>query len=63
MPSMLARSVAILACLQATLGLATPVTQTDRALEKRAGGYANSVYFTNWFAYSAYLPFSRFNSD
>ncbi|POR35019.1 Chitinase 1 [Tolypocladium paradoxum] len=50
MPSMLARSLEILACLQATLGLAAPVVQTENALESRAGGYANSVYFTNWFA-------------
>ncbi|KND94314.1 Chitinase 1 [Tolypocladium ophioglossoides CBS 100239] len=49
--SMLAKSVAILACIQATLGLATPVAQTHNALDKRAGGYVNSVYFTNWGIY------------
>lgn len=48
MPSLFARSVAVLAAFQATLGLATPISGSDGAIEKRASGYANSVYFTNW---------------
>ncbi|EQL00399.1 chitinase [Ophiocordyceps sinensis CO18] len=48
---MLARSVAILASVHATLSLATPVVRTESALERRSGGFANSVYFTNWGIY------------
>lgn len=51
MPSLLARSVAVLASLQASLGLATAISVSDKNMEKRVGGYANSVYFTNWGIY------------
>lgn len=51
MPSLFARSVAVLAALQATLGLATPISPAENAVEKRAAGFANAVYFTNWYAH------------
>jgi chitinase len=51
MLSLLKKSVAIAAALQATFGLASPISAETAAtaLEKRAGGYANAVYFTNWY--------------
>lgn len=33
--------------LQASLGLGSPIT----AVEKRASGFQNVVYFTNWLVY------------
>ncbi|OAQ73379.1 endochitinase [Pochonia chlamydosporia 170] len=51
MPSFFARSLAVLATLQATLSLATPISARDDVIETRATGYANSVYFTNWGIY------------
>lgn len=48
MPSLFAQSLAIIATLQATLGLATPVSAPDTVIGKHAGGYVNAVYFTNW---------------
>lgn len=50
MLNLLKKSVAIAAALQATFSLASPIgTETaEAALEKRAGGFANAVYFTNW---------------
>ncbi|EFY85189.1 Endochitinase 1 [Metarhizium acridum] len=51
MPSLFAQSLAIIATLQATLGLATPVSAPDTVIGKRAGGYVNAVYFTNWGIY------------
>lgn len=48
MPSLLALSLAVLASLQATIGLATPISVFDKKMEKRSGAYVNSVYFTNW---------------
>jgi chitinase len=44
----LGKSVALLAALQATFTSASPVTANDVSVEKRASGYANAVYFTNW---------------
>lgn len=44
----LGKSVALLAALQATLTSATPVSTNDVSVEKRASGYTNAVYFTNW---------------
>lgn len=48
MLSFLGKSVALLAALQATLSSASPLATEERSVEKRANGYANSVYFTNW---------------
>ncbi|KAL7892624.1 glycoside hydrolase family 18 protein [Trichoderma sp. SZMC 28014] len=47
----LGKSVALLAALQATLTSASPVAANDVSIEKRASGYANAVYFTNWGIY------------
>jgi chitinase len=33
--------------LQATIGVAKPINSLE-VVEKRASGYQNSVYFTNW---------------
>ncbi|KAJ6441705.1 26S proteasome subunit RPN7 [Purpureocillium lavendulum] len=51
MLSILARSLAAVALLQASLGLATPVAPYAVAIEKRSSGYVNAVYFTNWGIY------------
>ncbi|PHH77269.1 hypothetical protein CDD83_4149 [Cordyceps sp. RAO-2017] len=51
MPSVLAKSLAILASAYSTLGLAAAVQRAESASEKRASGFANSVYFTNWGIY------------
>ncbi|KAF3077304.1 Endochitinase 46 [Trichoderma lentiforme] len=51
MLSFLGKSVALLAALQATLSSASPLATEERSVEKRANGYANSVYFTNWGIY------------
>ncbi|KAG5928874.1 Endochitinase 1 [Claviceps africana] len=51
MPSLLARSVTLLASAQAGLGLASSIPPSDNGLENRANGYVNSVYFTNWGIY------------
>nr|AAP04616.1 chitinase [Metarhizium rileyi] len=51
MSSLLVRSLAVVATWQAALGLATPMSASNAAIEKRASGYANSVYFTNWGIY------------
>ena len=48
MLSLLGRSVAVLAALQSTLGVASPVAPPTKGLEERDGGYTNAVYFTNW---------------
>jgi chitinase len=48
MLSFLGKSVALLAALQATLSSASPLATEEHSVEKRANGYANSVYFTNW---------------
>ncbi|KAG9251585.1 chitinase [Emericellopsis atlantica] len=52
MLSLLSKSLAFLAGIQAVAGLAIPTVQ-DKALEvsKRANGPVNSVYFTNWGIY------------
>ncbi len=52
MLSTLAKTLAVLVSLQTTLGLATPVAPSDSAVEKRASGYVNAVYFTNWYAHA-----------
>lgn len=59
MPSFFARSLAVLATLQATLSLATPISARDDVIETRATGYANSVYFTNWYV----LPLPAIRCD
>ncbi|KAL7929119.1 endochitinase 42 [Trichoderma chlorosporum] len=51
MLNFLGKSVALLAALQATLSSASPLATEERSVEKRASGYANSVYFTNWGIY------------
>ncbi|KJZ69895.1 Chitinase 1 [Hirsutella minnesotensis 3608] len=51
MPSLFARSLAVLASVHSTVCLATPVARTEAALEKRAYGFSNAVYFTNWGIY------------
>ncbi|GJN85154.1 chitinase 1 [Purpureocillium lilacinum] len=57
MLSTLAKTLAVLVSLQTTLGLATPVAPSDSAVEKRASGYVNAVYFTNWGIYGrGYQP-------
>ena len=50
MLNLLKKSVAIAAALQANFTIASLIgTETgEAALEKRAGGFANAVYFTNW---------------
>lgn len=48
---MLARAVVLLAFLRTPLGLAMPVAPAEKAVDKRTGGYANFVYFTNWGIY------------
>nr|AAC05829.1 chitinase [Trichoderma virens] len=51
MLSFLGKSVALLAALQATLSSASPLATEEHSVEKRANGYANSDYFTNWGIY------------
>ncbi|KAH6604958.1 chitinase [Trichoderma cornu-damae] len=51
MLNFLGKSVALLAALQATLSSATPLAKEERSIEKRANGFANAVYFTNWGIY------------
>lgn len=46
--TLLFRSLAIIAVLQATLGFARPIATSSRATAV-SNGYANSVYFVNWF--------------
>lgn len=48
MLNLLGKSVALLAALQAALSFASPVATEERSVEKRASGFANAVYFTNW---------------
>ncbi|KAK1253955.1 hypothetical protein MKX07_002032 [Trichoderma sp. CBMAI-0711] len=45
------KSVALLAALQATLTSASPLATKEHSVEKRASGFANAVYFTNWGIY------------
>ena len=49
MLGLLTKSVAVMAALQASLGMATPLNKDVAGVEKRDGGYVNAVYFTNWF--------------
>ena len=49
MLGLLTKSVALMAALQASLGMATPFNKDIAGVEKRDGGYVNAVYFTNWF--------------
>lgn len=49
MLGLLTKSVALMAALQASLGLATPLNKDVAGVEKRDGSYVNAVYFTNWF--------------
>lgn len=58
MPPMVARSLVLLGLLNIMLCLATPVLRTGSAVEKQAGGFTNSVYFTNWFVNSRLAPFA-----
>jgi hypothetical protein len=55
MRSLLSKSVAVLASLHAALTLASPLlpreVSSEVDLEKRASGFANAVYFTNWGIY------------
>ncbi|RFU80649.1 chitinase [Trichoderma arundinaceum] len=44
------KSVALLATLQAALSSASPLA-TESSVEKRANGFVNAVYFTNWGIY------------
>ena len=52
MLSLLSKSVAVLASLHAALSLASPLMQrevpSEVDVDKRATGFANAVYFTNW---------------
>ncbi|KAM0419000.1 hypothetical protein ACHAPT_012051 [Fusarium lateritium] len=48
--TLLFRSLAVIAVLQATLGFARPVATSSRATAV-SNGYANSVYFVNWGIY------------
>ena len=50
MLSLLKKSIAAVVALQAIAAFATPITN-DVGVEKRDGGYANAVYFTNWFVH------------
>lgn len=50
---LLSKSVAVLAALQATVVLASPVHSAG--VEKRGNGFVNAVYFTNWCVYSTLL--------
>lgn len=50
MLGLLTKSVALVAALQASLGMASPVSMDVAGVEKRDGGYVNAVYFTNWLA-------------
>ncbi|KFA64330.1 hypothetical protein S40285_02925 [Stachybotrys chlorohalonatus IBT 40285] len=49
MLSFAAKALTVLVSLQASLGLAVPLGEVD--VEKRATGFVNSVYFTNWGIY------------
>lgn len=49
MLSLFKKSVALVAALQAVTTLATPIS-SDAGIEKRGSGFANAVYFTNWYA-------------
>lgn len=58
MLSLLGKSAAVLASLQATLTMATP-TMNSQAVERQAAGSVNAVYFTNWGIYGRdYQPAS-----
>ncbi|KAG5982965.1 Chitinase 1 [Claviceps digitariae] len=64
MLSLLTRAVTLIVSLQATLGLAASISVPENGLEKRADGYVNSVYFTDWGIYGrnfqpADLPVSK----
>lgn len=56
MLSFAAKALTVLVSLQASLGLAVPLGEVD--VEKRATGFVNSVYFTNWFVYFSSLLFA-----
>lgn len=45
---LLKKSMAVAVALQAVTALATPISN-DVGIEKRGSGFANAVYFTNWF--------------
>lgn len=40
--------IAAAVCLHSVAALIPPIV-TEIGVEKRSGGFANSVYFTNWF--------------
>lgn len=48
MLSLLKKSMAVAVALQAVTALATPISN-EVGIEKRGSGFANAVYFTNWF--------------
>lgn len=48
MLGLLKKSAAIVLALNAAISLATPI-DSGAGIEKRASGFANAVYFTNWF--------------
>lgn len=51
---LLSKSVALLAALQATVTVASPLN--SMGVEKRGSGYVNAVYFTNWLAFTPLIP-------
>lgn len=48
MLGLLKKSATIVLALNAAISLATPI-DSGAGIEKRASGFANAVYFTNWF--------------
>ena len=40
------KSIAVAAALQVITAVASPISEVS--VEKRASGFANAVYFTNW---------------
>lgn len=48
MLSVITKSLAVLASIQAAAGLAVPQPESNTVIAKRATGPVNAVYFTNW---------------
>ncbi|KAJ2984354.1 hypothetical protein NQ176_g17 [Zarea fungicola] len=63
MLGLLKKSAAIVLALNAAISLATPI-DSGAGIEKRASGFANAVYFTNWGIYGRnFQPADLSSSD
>ena len=57
MSTLLKKLMAAVVALQAVATFATPISNEVVGIEKRDGGFANAVYFTNWFVSIEFLPY------